>query len=82
MQQKTPKDALVMLDEFLPYVDNWATCDLLPPKILKKDLNLTRRAVMEWLDEGMADRQVYRVRFAIVATLTYLLDEGFEKGGS
>ena len=76
---KTPKDALVMLDEFLPYVDNWATCDLLPPKILKKDLNLTRRAVMEWLDEGMADRQVYRVRFAIVAMLTYLLDEGFEK---
>lgn len=76
---RTPEEALTMLDEFLPYVDNWATCDLLPPKILKKDLNLTRQAVMKWLDEGMAAGQVYRVRFAIVAMLTFLLDEGFEK---
>ena len=76
---RTPEEALTMLDEFLPYVDNWATCDLLPPKILKKNLNLTRQAVMKWLDEGMAAGQVYRVRFAIVAMLTYLLDEGFEK---
>src|SRR5574344_2057085 len=24
------------LEEFLPYIDNWATCDLISPKIFKK----------------------------------------------
>ncbi len=72
---KTPKEALEMIDELLPYVDNWATCDCLPPKILKKDLELLRRTIMPWLES----KQVYRVRFAIVAMLQFLLEEGFKQ---
>ncbi len=72
---KTPSEALELIDRFLPYVDNWATCDSMPPKILKKDLELTRKTIIPWLDS----KQVYRVRFAIVAMLTFLLDEAFEK---
>lgn len=72
----TPAEALQMIDEFLPYVDNWATCDSLPPKIFKKDLKLVRRTVMPWLEAA----ETYRVRFAIVTMLGYLLDEEFEEG--
>jgi 3-methyladenine DNA glycosylase AlkD len=72
---KNAQEALYMIDEFLPYVDNWATCDGLPPKILKSDLRLLRKTIYPWLDSS----QVYRVRFSIVAMLTFLLDEEFEE---
>ena len=30
-------ELLIELDKFLPYIDNWATCDLLRPKAFEKD---------------------------------------------
>lgn len=70
---KTAEEALDMADRFLPYVDNWATCDSLPPKAFKKDLKLVRERITPWLESD----QVYRVRFAIVTMLSYLLEEEF-----
>ena len=72
---KTPQEALDQIDAFLPYVDNWATCDMLPPKIFRKDLPLVRSRILPWL----ASEETYRVRFAIVAMLTFFLDEEFEE---
>ena len=72
---KTPQEALDQIDAFLPYVDNWATCDMLPPKIFRKDLPLMRSRILPWL----ASEETYRVRFAIVAMLTFFLDEEFEE---
>lgn len=72
---KTPQEALDQIDAFLPYVDNWATCDMLPPKIFQKDLPLVRSRILPWL----ASEETYRVRFAIVALLTFFLDEEFEE---
>lgn len=71
---KTPQQALDMIDEFLPYVDNWGVCDSLPAKILKKDLPMVRQRIIPWLDSG----QVYRVRFAVVCMLSFMLDDAFE----
>ena len=39
---KDPAQALDKIDDFLPYVDNWATCDMLPPKCLARDTGLLR----------------------------------------
>lgn len=72
---KSPAEAIEMIDMLLPYVDNWATCDLLPPKIFKKDLPLVRKSIMPWLESD----QVYRVRFAIVTMLGYFLEEEFRR---
>ena len=72
---KTTEEALDMIDEFLPFVDNWATCDGLPPKIFVKDLSQVRKRIMPWLDS----RETYRVRFAIVTMLGYFLDEEFKQ---
>lgn len=71
---KTPAEALDYIDKFLPYVDNWATCDSMPPKVFKKDLELVRKTVLPWLKSD----ETYRVRFAIVTMLTSFLDDEFE----
>lgn len=72
---KSAEEALDAVDAFLPCVDNWATCDLLPPKIFKKNLQEVRRRIMPWL----ASEETYRVRFALVSLLTFFLEEEFEQ---
>ena len=68
---ETADEALRLIDRFLPYIDNWATCDMLPPKIFASDLALVRETVLPWL----ASEETYRVRFAIVTLLTFFLEE-------
>lgn len=68
-------DALIRaLDDFLPYVDNWATCDMLSPKILRKHLPQLRGKIKKWL----SSEDVYTVRFGIVTLMKlYLTDDVF-----
>lgn len=68
---ETTGEALRLIDRFLPYIDNWATCDMLPPKIFASDLARVRETVLPWL----ASEETYRVRFAIVTLLTFFLEE-------
>lgn len=62
------------LEKFLPYIDNWATCDLMTPKIFKENLPLVYERVKIWLKS----ERTYTVRFAIVTMLNYYLGEAFE----
>lgn len=71
---KEPEELLDRLDEFLPYVDNWATCDTMSPKAFKKNLPLVYERVKRWLKS----EHIYAVRFGIVTLLGYFLDEAFE----
>ena len=66
-------DLLIELDRFLPYIDNWATCDLLSPKAFKKDLNRILEKVKEWINT----KDVYSIRFGIVTLLNFYLDDYF-----
>ena len=61
------------LDEFLPYVDNWATCDLITPKVFKKHLLELREKIKEWI--GAKD--TYTIRFGIEMLMNFYLDEAF-----
>lgn len=62
------------LDAFLPHVDNWATCDMMRPKVFKKHLPELLAKVEEWL----SSEQVYTVRYGIGMLLSYYLDEEFK----
>lgn len=62
------------LNIFLPYVDNWATCDMMVPKVFKKHLPELREQIKVWLDS----EYVYEVRFAVDMLMKYYLDELFE----
>lgn len=63
------------LDAFLPYVDNWATCDLLSPLSFKKHPEQLPERIREWMDSG---RQ-YTVRFGIGMLLKFYLDDDFDE---
>jgi len=62
------------VEKFLPYIDNWATCDMMGPKVFKKNLPLVYEYVKKWIASG----DTYTVRFGVVTLLGYFLDEAFE----
>lgn len=60
-------------EAFLPYVDNWATCDQLSPKVFKKHREELLPYIFRWL---RSDR-TYTVRFAVGMLMAHFLDEAF-----
>lgn len=64
---------IAALNEFLPQVDNWATCDMMAPKVLKKDLP----KLYEWVKIWMASGETYTIRFGVNMLMKYFLDEAF-----
>ncbi len=65
---------ILELDRFLPYVDNWATCDCIRPKIFKKHLQELLVPIYRWI----ASDKPYVVRFGIEMLMCYYLDEHFD----
>lgn len=61
------------VDRFLPYVDNWATCDQLSPKAFKKH----RQALLPYIEQWMVSPEPYAVRFAIKMLMEHFLEEDF-----
>ena len=61
------------LEAFLPYVDNWATCDLINPRAFQKHPGQLPEQARCW----MASEHVYTVRFGIGVLLGFYLDEAF-----
>ena len=70
---KDVESYLQEVEKFLPYIDNWATCDMMGPKVFKKNLPLVYEHVKKWI----ASRDIYAVRFGIVTLLGYFLEEAF-----
>lgn len=69
------RDALMAaLAAFLPYVDNWATCDILRPKLLGRDIPALRRDIADW----MVDPHPYTCRFGIEMLMTHCLGATFD----
>ncbi len=66
-------EVVELLDNFLPYVDNWSVCDTIKPNIVKK----YPKEFLKHLKKQIKSKEEYRVRFAIVALLTYYLDDNF-----
>ena len=64
---------IAALDAFLPYVDNWATCDLMRPKVFQKHLPELLEEIRRW----MASDRTYTIRFGMEMLMTFYLDEAF-----
>ncbi len=62
------------LSRFLPYVDNWATCDQLIPKAIAR----TPERILPLAEEWIGSDYPYTVRFAIGLLMRYFLDERFD----
>ncbi len=61
------------LNRFLPYIDNWATCDSLRPACFKKH----REDLLPWIQMWMASHATYTMRFGIEMLMIYYLDDHF-----
>ncbi len=59
---------------FLPYVDNWATCDQMIPKVFKKNHDKLLKYVKIWIKS----RDIYTVRFAVKVLMDHFLDEDYD----
>ena len=63
------------VDNFLSYVDNWATCDQLSPKVFKKHKKELLVSIKTWLKS----KDTYTIRFAIGMLMQYFLDDEFDE---
>lgn len=68
-------DCIKETEKFLPYIDNWATCDMLRPKVFKKYLTELLGRIKVWVKKD----ECYTVRFGIEMLMCYFLDDYFEE---
>ena len=61
------------LDAFLPFVDNWATCDMTSPKVLKQN----RTALLKHIHRWIASDHPFVIRFGILSLMRHFLEEDF-----
>lgn len=71
---KDADEAIKLVDRFLPYVDNWATCDQMSPKVFKKHKDL----LLEYVDKWLKSDLTYVKRFGIGMLMEHFLDEDFK----
>ena len=62
------------LERFLPYVDNWATCDQMSPKIFKKHKEELLTHIKGWVKS----EKTYTVRFSVRMLMDHFLDEDYD----
>ena len=71
------KDFTACLDElerFLPYVDNWATCDQMSPKVFRKHRPELIKCIRRWIGSA----ETYTIRFGIGMLMEHFLDGDFD----
>ena len=63
------------IERFLPYVDNWATCDQLRPQCFRKN----RKALLPYIRKWIASDEPFTIRFGIGMLMVHFLDDGYDK---
>ncbi len=66
-------ECVSQLEEFLPYVDNWAVCDSIRPECFKKN----RKRLLSDIDRWLKSEHIYTKRFAIEMLMVHFLDGDF-----
>lgn len=71
---KDYEECLRRLELFLPYIDNWATCDQTSPKVFKKH----KEELLVFIKKWIVSKETYTIRFAIGMLMQHYLDEDFK----
>ena len=74
-QIKDYDECISLVNDFFPYIDNWATCDQMSPKVFKKHLDELLKQIKIWIKS----KKVYTIRFGISMLMQYFLDDNFKK---
>lgn len=70
---KDYNECIAYTEKFLPYVDNWAVCDIMSPKVFKKH----KAELMENIREWSASDKTYTCRFGMEMLMTHFLGDDF-----
>ena len=62
------------VEQLLPYIDNWATCDMMSPKAFGKNKDKLIKSIESWL----MSKHEYTVRFGIVMLMTHYLGDDYK----
>ena len=67
-------ECIKYVDEFLPYVNNWAVCDTMSPKAFKNKHERLMNDILRWVDSD----QTYTIRFGLKILMAHFLDNDFK----
>jgi len=67
-------ECIRLINDFLPYIDNWSTCDSLNPKVFAKNRDKLIHEIYRWISSN----EVYTVRFAIGMLMKHYLEDSYE----
>ena len=73
-KQKDFNTAVAEVDAFLPFVDNWAVCDILKPKVFAKH----KAALLPHVERWIASPLPFPCRFGLEMLMTHYLDADFQ----
>ena len=71
---KNYDECINYINKFLPFVDNWATCDQMSPKVFKKHKDDLIKYIKKWIKS----KKTYTIRFGIGMLMQYYLDNEFK----
>lgn len=73
-QVKDYEECISLTDKFLPYVDNWAVCDIMSPKVFAKH----KAALIEKVKTWSSSQHTFTCRFGIETLMSHYLDKDFK----
>lgn len=73
-QEREFESAVSKVEDFLPFVDNWATCDQLRPRAFVRKPSKLLPHIHRWL----ASPHPYTIRFAVEMLMCHYLDDAFD----
>ncbi len=73
---KDYNECIRRIEDFLPYIDNWAVCDILSPKVFKKHREKLIDKIMLWSES----KECYICRFGLGMLMNHYLDDDFRAG--
>ncbi|WP_331462937.1 DNA alkylation repair protein [Alterileibacterium massiliense] len=65
------------LDRFLPFIDNWAVCDIISPKVFRKKEN--RKELISDIRRWSKSKPTYTARFGLEMLMSHFLGDDFKK---
>ena len=71
---KDYEECIRLTDRFLPFVDNWAVCDIMSPKVFTKH----KKELLEKIKTWSKSSHVYTCRFGIETLMSHYLDKDFK----
>ena len=73
-QVKDYEECISLTDAFLPYVDNWAVCDIMSPKVFAKHKSALTEKITTWI----SSQHTFTCRFGIETLMSHYLDKDFK----